>query len=126
MAPSRPVFEIRAPLGRADLPGLYARACARLICAAGGELVVNVAAVDADGVAVEALARLALAARRHGCAIRLQGAGEALCQLIDLMGLAAVLGTQSSRGGSPKSGNTRSVSRKNVNSTSELPSSSST
>src|SRR5579884_1720340 len=106
MAPSRPVFEIRGPLCRADLPGLYARACAHLTRASDGELAVDVSAIEPDGVAVDALARLALAARRHGCAIRLQGAGDVLCQLIELMGLAAVLRTQSSRGGSPKSGNT--------------------
>ena len=120
------MLEIRGPLSREDLPGLYARACACLEQETGGWWVVEVVGVEPDAVAVDAVARLALVARRRGCRVRLEGAGQELCQLIELIGLGAVVLTQSSREGSPNSGNTRSVSRKNVNSTTELSSSSST
>jgi len=47
--------------------------------------------VRADAVAVDALARLALAARRRGCGVCLCGASEELLALIALLGLADVL-----------------------------------
>jgi len=83
---------IAGPLGRAQLPALYARTCALL--AAGGadmlccELDANVAA---DAVAVDALARLALAARRHGVPVCLSGASDELLALVALIGLEEVL-----------------------------------
>lgn len=46
----------------------------------------------ADLAAVEEVARLALAARRLGCSIRLRHAGPALSELLDLVGLADVVG----------------------------------
>jgi ABC-type transporter Mla MlaB component len=92
--PSRiATLTIDAPLARADLPGLFARTCALLD---GGGVAVEmlrceVAGVDADAVAVDALARLALAARRRGCRVRLAGASRELLELIELAGLAEVL-----------------------------------
>jgi len=50
-----------------------------------------VAGVGADAVAVDALARLALVARRRGCAVRLCGASEELLALVAFLGLADVL-----------------------------------
>ena len=47
--------------------------------------------VQADAVAVDALARLALGARRHGCQVRLLGASEELRELVEFMGLGSVL-----------------------------------
>ena len=126
MEPSRRAFEIRGPLSKADLPGLYARACARLTRDAGRSLVIELMAVEPDAVAVDALARLALAARRRGCGVTLQGAADELRQLIELAGLGSVFAVQSSREGNPNSGNTRSVSRKNVSSPIEAPDSSMT
>jgi hypothetical protein len=55
-------------------------------------LELEVSGVSADAVALDALARLALAARRHGCKIRLRGAGADLWSLIDLSGLRDVFG----------------------------------
>jgi hypothetical protein len=53
-----------------------------------------------DGLAVvDALARLQLAARRWGCAIRVRGAQDDLLCLIDLVGLKAVLTSPPSGGG---------------------------
>jgi hypothetical protein len=40
---------------------------------------------------VEALARVALVARRHGCDVRLRHAQPELCELVALAGLDAVL-----------------------------------
>jgi ABC-type transporter Mla MlaB component len=83
---------IRGPLERADLPGLFQRTCALL---SGGDRVdllrCEVAGIAADAVAVDALARLALAARRHGCLVRLCGASAELRALVSFLGLADVL-----------------------------------
>jgi ABC-type transporter Mla MlaB component len=92
IAQSCAVLTIRGPLARGDLPGLYARACALL----GGEelerLECVVAGVAADAVALEALARLALAARRRGCGVRVRGCSLELGALLECAGLARVLG----------------------------------
>jgi ABC-type transporter Mla MlaB component len=73
------------------LPGLYARICAQLAATNRGTLVCDVAAVGVDGVAVEALARLHLGARRHGCRVRFGNAPADLDELIQLFGLGQVL-----------------------------------
>ncbi|HWX95682.1 MAG TPA: STAS domain-containing protein [Solirubrobacteraceae bacterium] len=95
MAPSPPqrvTLAIRGPLERGDLPGLFERTCA-LLEGSGPELLCcEVAAVAADAVAVDALARLALAARRHGAHVLLSGASPELSALVELMGLSDVLG----------------------------------
>lgn len=83
-------LQVRGPLRRSDLPELYARACAGLAGAGHGLLELEVSGVSADAVALDALARLALAARRHGCRIRVRGAGPGLWSLIDLAGLRDV------------------------------------
>jgi ABC-type transporter Mla MlaB component len=83
---------VPSPLGRAQLPGLLSRTCALLEREAGCEcLLCQVAGVTADAVAVDALARLALAARRSGCEVRLRGASPELLGLVELIGLAEVL-----------------------------------
>jgi ABC-type transporter Mla MlaB component len=83
--------QIRGPLERRDLPGLYARICAQLAATQGGTLVCDVAEVSVDGVAVEALARLQLGARRHGCRVLIANAPAELDELIQLCGLIGVL-----------------------------------
>jgi STAS domain len=57
------------------------------------EQVLNVAGVGlaADLDTVNALARLALAAQRAGCVVRLRGASPELLGLLELTGLADVL-----------------------------------
>jgi ABC-type transporter Mla MlaB component len=54
-------------------------------------VVCDVACARADVLTVEALARLQLAARRHGCRVTLRHASEELLQLIAFMGLRDVL-----------------------------------
>jgi ABC-type transporter Mla MlaB component len=89
--PSVARLTIRGPLRRAELPGLFARTC-RLLTQHRPELLVcEVTAVGADAVAVDALARLALAARRNACPVRISGASRELIELIELAGLADVL-----------------------------------
>jgi anti-anti-sigma regulatory factor len=51
----------------------------------------EVAGVAADAAALDALARLALLARRRGCELRICGASPELRSLITLAGLADVL-----------------------------------
>ncbi len=83
---------IHAPLLREDLPGLYRRTCALLRAGpAPAFLLCDVRGVAADAVALDALARLALAARREGAGVRLRGLSPELRGLVALAGLAGVL-----------------------------------
>jgi ABC-type transporter Mla MlaB component len=65
--------------------------CAVLSSAPNEVLVCETSNVQADAVAVDALARLALGARRHGCQVRLRGASKELRELVEFMGLESVL-----------------------------------
>jgi ABC-type transporter Mla MlaB component len=88
----RPVaVTIRGPLQRTDLPGLYTRVCALFTANRGATLVCDVTEVAVDAVAVEALARLQLGARRHGCSVRLVSAPRELIDLVSFMGLRDVI-----------------------------------
>ena len=94
MATPRPqplTFAIGGPIARADLPGLCARVCALFEHSRAGTVLCDVAGVAADTVTVDALARLQLAARRHGCLVRLRHASPELLELVAFMGLADVL-----------------------------------
>lgn len=82
---------IYAPLRREDLPGLFSRTCALLNGVSPQLLSVEVAQIEPDAVALDALARLALAARRHGCNVQLRGASPQLELLIEFAGLAGAL-----------------------------------
>jgi ABC-type transporter Mla MlaB component len=85
------VLAIHGPIARSDLPGLCERVCS-LLAGGGAEVVwCDVAGVEADAATVDALARLQLAALRHGCRIRLRGAGPELRELVRFMGLTEVL-----------------------------------
>jgi ABC-type transporter Mla MlaB component len=84
-------FAIWGPIAREDLPGLSDRVCAFLHAHGSGSTRFDVAGVDPDAVAVDALARLQLAARRLGCEVRLCNASAELRELIAFMGLREVL-----------------------------------
>ena len=89
--PSMVTFAISGPIEREDLPGLCRRLCA-LIERTGAPLAwCDVSGVAADAVTVDALARLQLAAGRHGCQIRLRGVSDELRDLVAFMGLQDVL-----------------------------------
>jgi ABC-type transporter Mla MlaB component len=98
-------LEVPCPLRRAELPALYARTCALLVDGRGCELLLcDVGELPADAVAVDALARLALAARRSGCEVRLRGASPELVELVALIGLADVLRAHQPAGPRPPGG----------------------
>jgi len=82
---------IRGPLRRDDLPGLYRRVCDALGAHAGDQVVCDVAEVASDAVAIEALCRLQLGARRHKCEVRLRHASSELVDLVAFLGLGDVL-----------------------------------
>jgi hypothetical protein len=85
------LLTVAPPLEPGDLAGLLRRTCA-LLQGGGVELVLcDVAGVEADATALDALARLALACRRADCATRLRGASPRLQQLVGLAGLDDVL-----------------------------------
>jgi ABC-type transporter Mla MlaB component len=90
-APQTIAFAIRGPIGRADLPGLCTRVCALLEESDAGVVLCDVSGVDPDAVTVDALARLQLAARRHGCRVRLRNASKELLELLAFMALRDVL-----------------------------------
>ncbi|HEY2768334.1 MAG TPA: STAS domain-containing protein [Solirubrobacteraceae bacterium] len=91
-SPSRTVtLTIRGPLERSDLPGLFARTSALVGAGDIDTIRCEVVGVAADAVAADALARLALLARRHGCRTRLVGASRKLQELVEFVGLSEVL-----------------------------------
>ncbi len=90
-APATVAFAIHGPIARDDLPGLCDRVCALLRESRGAVAICDVSGVEVDAVTIDALARLQLAARRHGCRIRLCSASRELLGLVDLMGLTDVL-----------------------------------
>lgn len=91
-APRVVTLTIAGPLQRADLPGLLRRTRALLETGGVDVLACEISQVTADAVALDALARLALAARRRECHVRLNGASRELTTLIEVAGLADVLG----------------------------------
>jgi hypothetical protein len=92
-APAQPTlaFAIAGPIARADLPGLCDRVCALLARSGAAVALCDVGGVEPDAVTVDALARLQLAARRHGCRVRLRNASPELVGLVAFMGLGDVL-----------------------------------
>ena len=91
LGPQSVAFAIRGPISRADLPGLCDRVCGLLAKNDADVVLCDVHGVEPDAVTVDALARLQLAARRHGCRVRLCSASKALCDLVSFMGLDDVL-----------------------------------
>ena len=81
-APEPIVFAIAVPI---------ARVCELLERTGADVAFCDVGGADADAVTVEALARLQLAARRHGCQVRLRNASTELLDLVAFMGLRDVL-----------------------------------
>jgi ABC-type transporter Mla MlaB component len=84
-------FAIEGPIACADLPGLCDRVCALLQESRARIALCDVSGVGVDAVTVDALCRLQLAARRHGCQVRLRHASSELLELVAFMGLQDVL-----------------------------------
>ena len=83
-------FRIEGPIARADLPGLCDRVCGLLERSGAAVAYCRVGGVEPDAVTVDALARLQLAAQRHGCQVRLVDASAELLELVAFMGLRDV------------------------------------
>ncbi|HLW96397.1 MAG TPA: hypothetical protein VKS25_13540 [Solirubrobacteraceae bacterium] len=78
---------LRGVLSRDELPALADGIGRRLEAARPAIAIVDVAGLDADAVSLEALALIALQARRAGCCIRLHGCSNRLRAMIELAGL---------------------------------------
>jgi len=90
-APQTIAFAVSGPIARADLPGLCERVCGLLSTSGAAVALCDVSGVEPDAVTADALARLQLAARRHGCQVRLRSASNELLELLAFMGLRDVL-----------------------------------
>jgi ABC-type transporter Mla MlaB component len=88
------VFTVRGPIARSDLPGLCSRVC-RLLERSGADVALCDVdrLVEPDAVAIDALARLQLSARRIGCRIRLRHGSDELHELLAFVGLNSVVPT---------------------------------
>ena len=91
LAPQTIAFAVHGPIARDDLPGLCDRVCVLLERSAAGIALCDVSSVEPDAVTVDALARLQLAALRHGCQVRLRNPSAELRELLAFMGLRDVL-----------------------------------
>src|SRR3989442_4324369 len=85
------MFAVGGPIARDDLPGLCERVRALMQTSRAAVALCDVSGVEPDAVTVDALARLQLAARRHGCQVRLRNASGELLELLAFMGLRDVL-----------------------------------
>jgi anti-anti-sigma regulatory factor len=88
MEPTTIVFTVHGPISRTDLPGLCERVC-RLLHGSDAEVVVCEVGelVAADAVAIDALARLELAAKRLGRYVLLRGVSPELRRLLAFCGI---------------------------------------
>ena len=87
-----PVFRIRGPLARSDVPGLLARLQRYLSQSDAAVALCDVdGCVDVDLVAIDVLARLQLGARRIGRGLLLNEAPAELHDLLAFVGLDRVV-----------------------------------
>jgi len=84
------ILTIRGPIVPDNLPGLCDRVCSLLVSTEAGVVHCEVGSIAPDAAIVDALARLQLAARRHGCRVRLRHASDELRELVAFMGLEDV------------------------------------
>jgi ABC-type transporter Mla MlaB component len=84
-------FAIEGPIAPDDLLGLCDRVCGLLEHSRPRVALCDVGGIEPDAVTVDALARLQLAVRRHGCQVRLRNASKELRELVAFMGLSDVL-----------------------------------
>jgi ABC-type transporter Mla MlaB component len=91
LPPKTITFAVGGPISRSDLARLCTRVCTLLETSGADVVLCEVSGVEPDAVTIDALARLQLAARRHGCRIRLRHASRELLDLVAFMGLRDVL-----------------------------------
>ena len=85
--PSTIVLVVSGPIAPADVPGPCARVRVRMEGSDAELVVCDVGTLAPDAVAVDALARLQLTARRLGRRVRLRHASRELQELLALTGL---------------------------------------
>lgn len=104
--PSRPstgVLAIAGPIAHVDVPGLCAQPRHVLLQSDAAVVLCDVAGLASNAVAVDALARMQLTARRVGGRIRLRRISPELDELLSFAGLSEALG----RGPGPPAGGLR-------------------
>ncbi len=84
-------FSVDGPIARSHVAGLVAALCEVLENTDASTVICELQGVQANAVALDALARLRLLAARHGCGMKLRGASEGLLELIAFAGLDDVL-----------------------------------
>ena len=82
---------VRGPIARPDVSGLCDHVSELLEMSGASTALCDVRRVEPDAVSVDALARIRLVAREHGCDVKVHGASDDLRSLIALMGLQKVL-----------------------------------
>jgi hypothetical protein len=93
--PTTVVFAVAGPMARADLPAICGDVAALLEATGADVALCDVGALPADAVAIDALARIQLAARRMGRQVVLRHAADDLCDLLAFIGLTGLLGIES-------------------------------
>ena len=89
--PTTVVFAVAGPMARADLPAICGDVAALLEATGADVALCDVGALPADAAAVDALARIQLAARRMGRQVVLRDVADDLRDLLTLVGLGGVL-----------------------------------
>lgn len=82
---------VRGSIARPDLPGLCDHVTELLETSGATIAVCDACDLGPDAVTVDALARILVIAREHGCDVKVRGASDDLCTLITFMGLREVL-----------------------------------
>jgi ABC-type transporter Mla MlaB component len=90
------------PIARDEIYAVCERARALLRRCEAGSVVCDVSALDPDAVAIDALARVQLAARRLGQRVELDGVGADLRGLLAFAGLSEVLPLVAASGVEPR------------------------
>jgi hypothetical protein len=92
--PTTVAFAVAGPIARAEVPALCGHVAALLDATGADVALCDVAALPADAVAVDALARIQLATRRMGRRLELRGAADDLLDLLAFVGVAGPLGIE--------------------------------
>ena len=93
--PTTVVFAVAGPIARADLPAICGDVAALLEATGADVALCDVGGLPADLVAIDALARIQLAARRKGRQVVLRHAADDLRDMLAFVGLAGALRIES-------------------------------
>jgi hypothetical protein len=92
--PTTVAFAVAGPIARADIPALCGHVGALLEASGADIALCDVTALPADATAVDAVARISLAARRMGRRLVLRYAADDLLDLLAFVGVAGALGIE--------------------------------